>query len=73
MSLLSLLAALLHNKVCFSRQWQNLFDSQELYQNSMEKSHLDQVYRNAENSTALSSESWEFKQMNKLARGSSDM
>lgn len=55
MSFLSLLAALLHDKVCFSRQWQNLFDSQELYQNSIERNHLDQAYRNAENSTALSS------------------
>lgn len=39
-SLLSLLAALLQDKVGFSRQWQNLFDSQELYQNSIEKKSL---------------------------------
>lgn len=37
-SWLFLLAELLHDKVYLSRQWKNLSGSEELYQNSIEKS-----------------------------------
>lgn len=55
MSLPFLLAELLHYKVFLSRQWKNLFGSEELYWSpcSQLKNHLDQASRDAENSTTL--------------------
>lgn len=53
MSLPSFLVELVHYKVVLSRQRKKLFGSEEVYWSpcTQLKNHLDQAYRDAENST----------------------